>query len=364
MLDIVQEVLKKIKSSNFKAYAIGGFPRDLYLKRKSIDVDIGTNATPKELKEIFPNIKCSNKLYGSSLLMYKNIKFELTTFRKEIKYSNNRYPIKIKYINDLEKDLKRRDFIINTLCLDSDGKLIDLLGAIEDLDNSIIRTIGPAKVKLREDVLRMLRAIRFATVLNFKLDKQLEKTIIKYGYMVKRLSYERKREELEKIWTSSNVNYGIELLIKLNLIKHLELSNINNLKITSSLIGIWAQLDVINIYKFNNNELKSIKLVQELLNKDILDNYNLYKYGLYISTIAGEIKGIPRKDIVKKYNNLFINSRKEINLTPLEICEVLNKEPDSFLKKIILDIEEKIVSKKLLNNKDILKSYIIEKYSK
>ncbi len=363
MLETATKVLKKIEDNGYKAYIVGGFPRDLYLNRKSIDLDICTNATPKDLKKIFPNINLKAANYGSVSLVFNKIHFEVTTFRKEIKYSNNRIPIKIKYIDNLLDDLKRRDFYINTLCLDSDGNMVDLLGAKEDLNAKKIRMVGKTKYRLKEDVLRILRAIRFATTLNFNLDKELENYIPKYGYLVKKLSYDRKREELDKIFSSPNVKYGIDILVKTKLDNHLEIPNLSNVTITSSTIGIWAQLDVLNVYRFNKNETKTIELINELIDKDLFDNKNLYEYGLYISTIVGEIKGIERKVVAKHYDQLYIKNRNQIAVTAKEICELTKKKPGPFLKSVIDDIEIKLVQKELSNDSDEIKKYIINNHS-
>lgn len=355
-------LIKIIEDHGFKAYIVGGYPRDLYLKRKSTDIDICTNATPMQIKDIFGDAVLPNVSYGSVTVIYKNIRFEITTFRKEIKYENNRQPVKIKYIDSLIDDLKRRDFTINTLCIDVDGNIIDLLGGKKDIDNKIIKVVGNTKQKITEDALRILRAIRFATVLNFNLDETLKKNIKKYGYLLKKLSYYRKKEELDKIFSSPNVKYGINLIKELGLVQHLELSNIDKLVITSSAIGIWAQLGVVDIYNFTSNERELINKINELSKLDVLDEYNLYKYGLYISTIVGEIHGIDRKKITHKYNNLYIYSLSEISISAPEICELLNKKPGCFLKEIFSDIEKKIVYKELENYKDVLKDYIISKY--
>ena len=131
MYDTAIEILNKITDFGYKAYIVGGYPRDIYLKRNSVDIDICTNATPKELKEIFHESILKSQEYGSVSLIYKKIRFEITTFRKEIKYENNRFPVKIKYIDTLVDDLERRDFTINTLCIDSKGNFIDLLNKFQ-----------------------------------------------------------------------------------------------------------------------------------------------------------------------------------------------------------------------------------------
>lgn len=360
MYNTAIKLLNKLNENGFQSYIVGGYPRDLILKRESFDIDICTSATPKQLKEIFKN-DCVKKVeYGSVTIIYNKIRFEITTFRKDIKYKNNRLPIKIKYIGKLVDDLKRRDFTINTLCIDKNGNIIDLLNGRKEIEEKTIKMVGNPKYKLKEDSLRILRAIRFATILNFNLDSNLKKYIKKYGYLLKKLSYYRKKEELEKIFLSSNAQKGIDLIQELELSSYLELSNLDSIKIIPSIIGIWAQLDVLDIYNFNNNEKNFIKQINELLNKDVLDNYNLYKYGLYISSIVAEIKDIDKKIVNKKYNDLVIKNKKDINITANEICEIKNQKPGAFLKTIFEDLEKSILANKVSNEKEALKKYIKE----
>ena len=363
MNEITLEILKKINSYGYVSYLVGGYPRDLYIGKESLDYDICTNAIPKELKNIFGNLVLPAEQYGSVTLIYKSKRFEITTFRRDIKYLNNRKPIEIEYINNLEDDLKRRDFTMNTMCIDSNGKLIDLLNGKEDIDNKIIKAVGNADLKIFEDSLRILRAIRFATVLDFDLDIDLRKAIVKHKGLLNNLSYFRKKEELDKIFSSSNRVKGINLIKELGLDENLELSNIEKLVPTTYLIGIWAQLDVLDKYVFNNTEKETIKKINELLDMDILDFNNLYNYGLYISTISGEIKGIDKKIINERYNSLYIHNNRDIKIDAKEICELLNRKPSKFLKDIFHDLEYKLVNKSLQNDNDILRRYIIEEYS-
>ena len=292
--------------------------------RKSNDYDICTNATPKELREIFKD-SIKSEQYGSIVLEYKNIKFEITTFRRDIKYINNRKPEEIEYVKTIEEDIKRRDFTMNTMYINSDGKLIDLLNAKKDIDKKIIKMVGDPNIKLKEDSLRILRAIRFATSLNFRLEKNLKNAITKNKELLKNLSYYRKKEELDKIFSNSNVMYGIELIKLLGLSEPLELKNIEKIVPTTYLIGMWAQLDSLDKYNFNNNEKETIIKIRELMNKNILDYNNLYKYGLYISTIVGEIKGIDKNLINKKFDSLYIKNISERNLLLWHLINLLKK---------------------------------------
>lgn len=201
-------ILKEIDSSGYEAYLVGGAPRDTYLGLEVTDFDICTNATPEELETIFPNLDMRFKHYGNVVLKRKNT-YEITTYRKEYSYLKHRRPSKVEYVNSLLEDLQRRDFIINTLCMDKDGNFVDLLGAKKDLDDRIIRTVGDANEKFEEDALRILRAIRFASTLNFALSKEVKEAILQNKQYLNDLSEERKKEELQKI---SSTKQGNKLL--------------------------------------------------------------------------------------------------------------------------------------------------------
>ena len=131
------------------------------------DIDICTSATPDIIKKQY-EIIIDNSKYGSLQIKKNNYYFEITTFRIELEY-HGRYP-KIKYTNDILEDLNRRDFTINTFCIDQYGQIHDFLNAESDLKNGIIRCIGDTEVKIKEDPIRILRAIRFSTKLNFKIE--------------------------------------------------------------------------------------------------------------------------------------------------------------------------------------------------
>ena len=362
MLEIAQELLNAITEKGFEAYIVGGYVRDLYIDKKSDDVDICTSATPKDLKNIFSTAILPKEIYGSVTLVYKNIRFEITTFRAEMKYINNRIPSKVEYINDLLTDLKRRDFTINTICMDPNGNYIDLLEGRKDIDNKIIKTVTDASESMQIDALRILRAIRFATVLDFELDEELKEAIRKNRELLLNLSFYRKKSELDKIFNSQNVKKGIALIEELGLSKYLNLTNLAKVNPKVLGIAIWAQLDGIDKYPFNKVEKEQIKNIRSLIHESVLDNYNLYRYGLYISQIVGELKGLDKTKVTKAYNSLQIKRIEDIDITIYEICQILNRKPDAFLKEILFDLERKILYNKLNNKKKNLKSYIKRQY--
>ena len=361
MLDIALKLLDEITSYGFQAYIVGGFVRDYILGIESNDIDINTNATPKEIKNIFDSC-LPNEDYGSVTVIKKGVRFEITTFRKEMSYLDNRRPSQIEYIDDLYQDLLRRDFTINTLCMNKDGEIIDFLGGRSEIDSRVVKTVGNAKNRFEEDSLRILRAVRFATLLDFELDKETRDAIIDTRELLKNLSYYRKKEELDKIFGSSNADKGISLLLDLGLDKYLELDNLDKVTCTSSLIGVWSILNVVDKYPFNSNERELIKNINEAFLLNNLDPMALYKYGLYVNSVAGEIKGLDIKNITESYNNLIIQSRRDLDITSDDIMKGLNKGPGSYLKDIYSDIEREVLYRRVKNEKDAIMAYIIKNY--
>ena len=144
MLESALKLLKELTSHDYKAYIVGGFVRDYLLGRESQDIDVCTNATPKEIKEVFEDSFLPTEDYGSVIVNKYGIRFEITTFRKEFSYQDHRKPVEIQYIDDLYQDLLRRDFTINAICIDENGEVIDFLGGRDDLERKLIRTIGDA----------------------------------------------------------------------------------------------------------------------------------------------------------------------------------------------------------------------------
>ena len=362
MLKTAMKVLDTITSHGYQAYIVGGFVRDHLLGIDTNDIDMNTDATPQELQKIFKEIDLTSEDYGTVVLTSNTIRFEITTFRKEIGSINNRRPIKIEYVDNLYDDLQRRDFTINTICMNQKQEIIDLLNGREDLEAKIIRTVGNAKTRFEEDSLRILRAIRFATSLGFNLSEDVQHAIFQTKHLLKNLSYQRKKEELDKIFAHSNVKRGIELLLEFNLDDDLELPKLREINNTDSLISVWSILDVLDKYPFNNGEKELIKKINKVLPLNNLDPKVLYEYGLYINSVAAAIKGIDKKTVTQAYNNLIIQSRTDLDITSQDIMNLLKKPPGKYLSDIYSDIENKVLYQELENKKNKIEEYILEKY--
>lgn len=354
MLETALKVLNIMEDNSYEAYIVGGFVRDYVMGIKSNDVDITTNARPKDLIKIFPNANIDNEVYGSVTVYLNNIRFEITTYRDDGNYLDNRHPDTINYVNDLKTDLKRRDFTINTICMDKVGNIVDLLSCRIDIDKKIIKTVINPLESFKIDSLRILRAIRFATTLDFKLAKEVKEAIIQSKYLLKDLSINRKKEELDKIFSSPNIEKGIMLIKELGLIDVLFLENINKIRSCSQVIGIWTMLEVDDIYPFTRNELNLMKDIRNAIKNNPLSYTTLYYYDLYPCTVAGEIISIPKKEIMDNYEAMPIHKRSDIVVDSYDLIDYLNIEDGPIMSKLWKELELNILNLEVSNTKEDL----------
>ncbi|MDP3996148.1 MAG: HD domain-containing protein [bacterium] len=233
----VANVAKTLENKGFEAYLIGGCVRDTLLGKKPKDWDITTNAKPEEIQKLFTNTFYENE-YGTVGIVNENVSdetlkvVEATPYREETSYSDNRRPDSVKFSTKLEDDLKRRDFTINAIALKLEttegkdgqgeykGQLVDLYKGQQDLKDRVIRAVGNADERFKEDALRMLRAVRLAAELGFIIEENTEKAILEDGHLLKKISAERIRDEFSRVTMSERPMEGIKLAQKLGLLKH------------------------------------------------------------------------------------------------------------------------------------------------
>jgi len=271
-------ILEKLTKKNYAAYIVGGCVRDLLLGTSPKDWDITTNAKPEEIRKIFPKNFYENKFGTVTILTNAQDatlkEIEITTFRKDGKYSDKRHPDEIKYAKTIEEDLSRRDFTINAMALEIQNSkiknqnenlkfkidknliLIDPFLGQDDLKNKIIRTVGKAEQRFDEDALRMLRAVRFACTLKgeWQIEAKTFKAIQKNAGWIRAISKERIRDELLKIMESDKAAEGIDLLQKTNLLKYIlpELEK-----------GVGVSQNKHHIYDIYEHSLRSLKVAAE-----------------------------------------------------------------------------------------------------
>ncbi len=193
-------IIKTLRDSGYEAYAVGGFVRNNLLGIKNTDIDITTSATPDIMLAIFKDFKVykTGLKHGTLTIKAKNENIEVTTFRIDGEYNDNRHPDSVEFVSDLSLDLKRRDFTVNAMAYDGET-LVDLFGGREDLKNKIVKAVGNPYERFTEDALRILRALRFASQLDFEIDNETAKAMIEKASLLKNVSIERVFSELSKI---------------------------------------------------------------------------------------------------------------------------------------------------------------------
>jgi len=346
-------ILKKIEKNGYEAYVVGGYVRNKILGITSRDVDICTNALPKDIIKIFNLKKDTKNNYGSVNIVTKKYNIDITTYRKESTYIDHK-PIDLEFVVNIEEDLNRRDFTINSILLTSNNKIIDKYNGVNDLNNKILKCIGNTKTKLKTDPLRILRGIRFSVVYNLEIDKEIINFIKSNKELIKNISYFRKKEELDKIFTSKNKLKGLKLLKELKLLDVLEIKYDNIIDV-NDINGIYAQIEFNDSYPFNKETKKIVSDIKNIINLKTVNNYTLYKYGLYINSIAGKILGIEYNRINAMYNKLSIKNKKDIKISYKSIVK-LNNNCYNNINDLIKNIEKNILDGKLKNKtKDIVK---------
>ena len=222
----VSYVTETLKMAGFEAFLVGGCVRDLFLNRKPKDWDVTTNAKPKEIISLFPNTFYENNFGTVGIVQDEDSDetlkvIEVTPYRTESGYSDNRHPDNVVFSQKIENDLKRRDFTMNALAYNvPDGKVVDLYNGLEDIKDKIIRTVGKPEDRFKEDGLRILRAVRFFAEIDFEIEKDTEKAIFDNADLLKNISRERIRDEFVKIIMSRNPMAGLLALRKLGLMKY------------------------------------------------------------------------------------------------------------------------------------------------
>lgn len=215
-MKLPKEVLnfaKKFHENKFQIYLVGGAVRDYLIKGNIIDYDFTTDATPEEVMKIFKSVVPVGINHGTVMVLFEKFSFEVTTFRSDGKYSDNRHPDSITFIKSLDEDLKRRDFTINALAYDIiNNKIIDMFNGKDDIKNKIIKAIGEPADRFNEDSLRMLRACRFSSQLNFKIEDNTLDAIRKMSKKINNISTERTRDEIIKLMQTDMPSVGLEYM--------------------------------------------------------------------------------------------------------------------------------------------------------
>lgn len=382
------DILEKIESHKFQAYFVGGCVRDLLLERPIGDIDIATSATPEQIQEIFNKVIPVGIDYGTVIVRYEQESFEVTTFRLDGKYSDQRHPDSVLYVRDINSDLKRRDFTINALAMDKTGNIIDLFNGKKDLQNQLIRTVGNGYERFREDPLRIIRAIRFASQLGFKIEKETLKNMSKIKDEIEHIAVERITNEISKTFSGDYIQQAIQYLIDTKIFSLLPIlknntyvidklpDELNPLHSFGEVIALFHSIErsipisqwskAWKVSNHSRNEATKICAALTYFEKQGMDEWlvyqlpaTYYKGFLRLLNILYPNEKIEIDDIVYIEKKLPIHSRAEITFRGNDIIELFpNHHKGPWLGMLINDIEKEIVLHQLQNNKVKIKEWI------
>lgn len=284
-------VCQKLRSLGFEAWLVGGAVRDSFLSRPVKDLDIATNAWPDKVLRAFPHAIPTGLQHGTVTVVRNEKQFEVTTYRRDGKYTDGRHPDEVSFSDTLVEDLERRDFTINALAYDPfTHELVDMHGGVQDLQAGLIRAIGEPEERFGEDALRMLRACRFASQLGFQIEEKTFAGIKTLKEHLKKISAERVRDELVKIITSPKPSLGLEAARK------------------SGLLAIFLP-ELQNCYGVSQNSFHKYDVYYHILHVvDAFEDVEVFDYRLRLSGLFHDIaKPQTKRQVSAKEEPVFYN---------------------------------------------------------
>lgn len=342
----IKEVLHLFLEEKINAYLVGGCVRDFYLGRTTFDIDIAVEASFFKTMEVLNSFKPVQRFH-SFFFTIEPFHFTVTPFRIEGAYGRDRKPIQIIETKQIEKDSMRRDFTINALYQRIDGSILDFYGGLSDLKKGVIRSIGDPMIRLKEDPLRILRAIRFASILSFEVEESLSKAILECAPFLSHISLTRKREELEKLYRGDPI-IGFTLLEKYHLHNFLEIRS--PFLMTPTILGLLPQFQR---YPLSKKERKIVERMLYYIHKEEITRRDLIECTLEEWENICFLKGISFIEIENTYKDLPLHTVKELAF-PYEIF----KDDFSKIRKAKEKALDLIFSGKLTNEKEAIRQYL------
>ena len=379
-------VLKQLEQAGYEAYFVGGSIRDLILNRPIHDIDIATSAYPEEVKRLFPKTIDTGIKHGTVTVLNDGASYEITTFRTESGYQDFRRPDHVTFVQNLAEDLKRRDFTINALAMNRAGEVIDLFNGLGDLQKHLIKAVGNPMKRFHEDALRMMRAVRFMSQLNFDLESQTKEAVSDLHQLLSKISVERIRDEFVKMGTGINSRDAFKIFLQTKLSESVPdfagksdlLAIYPKLKFNPSMeTSLWSIIIILlkisddQIARFmrdwkNSNamteKVRKIVTLFDLISEKSPSDLELFNAGkdVLLNTIdVAHILGQPinSEALVDRYTALPIKSMSELAVDGQFII-ANGIKPGPRLGQILNEIKQKVISGELANSKDDIQDYL------
>ncbi len=392
-MELGKKVIQTIRRHGYQAYYIGGCVRDRLLQREINDVDIATNAFPEMVMKLFAKVIPTGIKHGTVTVMINHIPFEVTTFRKEGSYEDFRRPNEVQFVPELYQDLSRRDFTMNAIAMNEQEELIDPFHGKEAIQRKEIISVGFANERFLEDPLRMMRAIRFASQLDFTIEQETWKAIVSQASYLQYIAPERIKIEFDKIMKSGAPEIGIQQLFQADLIRWIRGLNetgitaidVNQvaplIKKTDDYFTRWSiflhmlldekRLLFLKRLRFSKQEITIMKKIDiaYLLFQESINEVEI-KSCLIQMDVSCCLKGIDMLAIIKDiqpdkkrnwYNciiainqELMVKEVKDLAISGQDLIQLFKKPPGPWVNSLLQELLEQVVFQGLTNDKRLL----------
>lgn len=377
-------IIEQLENYGHKAFFVGGSVRDFLMNKAISDVDITTSALPDEVESIFDKTLPIGKEHGTIMVISNEQQFEVTTFRKDGDYVDNRRPTSVQFVTDLYEDVARRDFTMNALAMDKNYGIHDYFNGKEDIENHIIKAVGTPLDRMNEDALRIMRGIRFQAQTGFDIEIDTQNAMKDTVHLLSNISIERIIVELKKLISGSYIKETKKTIDYLSIFHHIpffeQIKNDEIFMPTDADFDLWIgalcfiyKVDTtsLNTLKISNLERKQIIAYVELLKSFSKKNISkqqltliVYKYGdVQVKNILNfikeyhEILNIEYQPVIMNnilideiYGKLPIYNKSELNINGQILMTEFNKTGGPWIKHALNQLEEAVVLNKV-NNK-------------
>lgn len=371
-------LLQQIEEAGYEAYFVGGSVRDALLNLPIHDVDIATSAYPAEIKAIFPKTVDTGIQHGTVMVLAHGTGYEITTFRTESGYQDFRRPDHVTFVRSLKEDLKRRDFTVNALAVRHDGTVVDLFGGLNDLKAKLLRAVGNPHARFHEDALRMMRAVRFESQLDFTIEPATQGAIKENAALLEKISVERIASEFTRLMLGGARQNGLQTFLATDLFRHVPLfgdrgaglralSELPQRQITDPAVAwtlVCVELDlpvaaVMKAWKQANALASTVSRAVALVHDfPLASQWQLYSAGevaVQVAAIAEqylEPRFSPEK-LLARYHALPIHAKHELAVTGAALIKA-GMQPGPKLGQVLRWLEQQVVSGALPNDAAVL----------
>lgn len=372
-------VLATIEQGGYEAYFVGGCVRDTLLGIPLHDVDIASSAYPAEIKQLFKHTVDTGIEHGTVMVLDHGTGYEVTTFRTESAYQDFRRPDHVEFVRSLGEDLKRRDLTINALAMRLDGTVVDHFDGLTDLKHGIIRAVGEPAERFHEDALRMMRAVRFDSQLDFRMDPATFAAIKENAPLLEKIAVERIHVEFIKLLLGKNPRQGIDQFTQAELYRYcpgmaqarpalerlaqlpaIDLPDENAAwTLLTAVMGLNEKQTAkfLRQWKCANDTIAAVSAARMALTKlqatggDAWTAYTVGRSALERAKVVAGLLGIAvPEDLLAQYDALPIKDKHELRLTGQDLMNELGVRPGPAFGRVLAQAERRVVAGELPND--------------